>query len=569
MKCSQEARGKAWEEYQQEEENSMIRDRNGAHEPLGFTFFTALPNAAPRLDRGTVRTTRRHTIPLLAAFFALLVFFGPADPVRAADADGQITWGVHVSLAPTWFDPAEMSGIITPYMVYYALHDSLVKAMPGQPFAPSLATSWSVSDDGLIYEFTLRDGAMFHNGSLVTSEDVKFSYERYRGSSNKALKDHVASVETPDPKHVLFKLKQPWPDFLTFYSSATAASWIVPKKYVEQVGDEDFKKAPVGAGPYKFVSFTPGLELTLEAFDQYWRKKPSVKRLVFKVIPDESTRLAALKRGEVDIAYSIRGELAEEIERTKGLTLKPTVIQAPFWLYFADQWDPTSPWHDPRVRLAASMAIDRNGINQALTLGHSKITGSIIPFTFEHYWQPPTPVYDVAKAKELLAEAGHPNGFDAGEYYCDTSYSNLAEAVLNNLQSVGIRAKLRPLERAAFFKDYGEKSYKNLIQGGSGAFGNAATRLQAFVVKGGTYVYGSYPDIDALFEQQGAELDAKKRTAMLDKIQQLVTERTIYAHLWQLAFINGAGPRVGESGLGLIAGHAYSAPYEDVTLAVK
>jgi peptide/nickel transport system substrate-binding protein len=172
-------------------------------------------------------------------------------------------------------------------------------------------------------------------------------------------------------------------------------------------------------------------------------------------------------------------------------------------------------------------------------------------------------------AKKLLAEAGHANGFDAGDYYCDASYSNLAEAVMNNLQAVGIRARLRPLERAAFFKGYSEKSFKNIIQGASGAFGNAATRLQAFVVKGGTYAYGSYPDIDALFQPQEAELDAKKRKAMLDKIQELLSERTIYAPIWQLAFINGAGPRVGESGLGLIPGHAYSAPYEDVTLAAK
>jgi peptide/nickel transport system substrate-binding protein len=132
---------------------------------------------------------------------------------------------------------------------------------------------------------------------------------------------------------------------------------------------------------------------------------------------------------------------------------------------------------------------------------------------------------------------------------------------------VGIRARLRPLERAAFFTGYSEKSYKNIIQGASGAFGDAATRLQAFVVKGGTYVYGSYPDIDALFQQQGVELDLKKREAILHKIQELLQERSIYAPIWQLAFINGIGPRVGESGLGLINGHAYSAPYEDVTLA--
>jgi peptide/nickel transport system substrate-binding protein len=543
----------------------MTGDREGRQQLLGFRLPTVVGRTMPRREGGTFLPTRRHVIALVA----LTLLACTPGPVKAASTDSQLTWGVHVSLAPTWFDPAEMSGIITPYMVYYALHDAVVKPMPGKAFAPSLAESWSLSDDGLLYEFVLRKDAKFQNGEAVTSEDVKFSYERYRGSSNKPLRDHVAAVETPDPLHIRFKLKQPWPDFLTFYASATGAAWIVPKKYLEQVGDDGFKKAPIGAGPYKFVSFTPGVQLTLEAFDRYWRKTPAVERLVFKSIPDESTRLAALKRGEIDIAYSIRGELAEELARTKGLTLKPTVIQGSFWLYFPDQWDPKSPWHDERVRRAAGLAIDHKTINQALTLGYSRITGSIIPDIFEYYWQPPAPTYDPAKAKQLLADAGYAKGFDAGAYYCDASYSNLAEAVMNNLQAVGIRATLRPLERAAFFKGYSEKSYKNIIQAASGAFGNAATRLEAFVAKGGTYVYGSYPDIDALFEQQAAELDAKKREAILHKIQQLVNERTIYAHIWQLAFINGAGSRVGESGLGLIAGHAYSAPYEDVTLAAK
>src|SRR6202008_2375299 len=140
--------------------------------------------------------------------------------------------------------------------------------------------------------------------------------------------------------------------------------------------------APVGVGPYKFVSFNPGLELTLEAFDQYWRKPPTVKRLIFKVIPEETTRLAALKRGEVDIAYSIRGELAEELRRTPNLTLKPAVVQGVFCLYFPDQWDPKSPWHDERVRRAASLAIDREAMNEAITLGFSKLTGSLIPYSF-------------------------------------------------------------------------------------------------------------------------------------------------------------------------------------------
>src|SRR4051794_7187164 len=144
--------------------------------------------------------------------------------VRAAGPQGQLTWGVHVSLAPTWFDPAETSGIITPYMMLYALHDAVVKPMPGKPIAPSLAESFEASQDGLHYDFVLRDGVHFHNGDPVTAEDVKFSFERYRGASHDIFKERVAAVETPDARHVRFTLKDPWPDFLTFYGSATHQS---------------------------------------------------------------------------------------------------------------------------------------------------------------------------------------------------------------------------------------------------------------------------------------------------------------------------------------------------------
>ena len=137
---------------------------------------------------------------------------------------------------------------------------------------------------------------------------------------------------------------------------------------------------------------------------------------------------------------------------------------------------------------------------------------------------------------------------------------------MNNLREIGIKTRLRPVERAAFIKGYAEKKYRNLIQGGSGAFGNAATRLETFVVEGGAYVYGSYPAIDALFQRQGDELDPAKRGAILHRMQQLTDELAIYAPLWQLAFINGQGARVQESGLGLIDGYPYSAPYEELRL---
>jgi peptide/nickel transport system substrate-binding protein len=455
--------------------------------------------------------------------------------------------------------------MITPFMIMYALHDAVVKPMPGQPKAPSLSESWTMSRDGLVYEFVLRKGARFHNGEPVTAEDVKFSFDRYRGTSARALKEQVAAVEVVDAQHIRFRLKRPWPDFLTFYSSTTGAGWIVPKKYVEQVGEECFKKAPIGAGPYRFVSFTPGVELVFEAFEGYWRKTPSVKRLVFRVIPDETTRLAALKRGEVDIVYSIRGELAEELKRSPGLSLKAVVLQGTYWIYFADQWDAKSPWRDQRVRQAASLAINRPGINEALTLGFSKITGSIIPTSFEYFWQPPAPVFDRAAAKKLLAAAGYPNGFDAGEYFCDATYANLGEAVINDLQSVGIRAALRPLERAAFFSGYGEKKFKNLIQGSSGAFGNAATQLEASSPPAACTCTGPIRTSKGSSRSRPST-PTPSAAATLQRIQQIVHERVVYAPIWQLGFINGVGPRVQESGLGLIGGHAYSAPYEDVTL---
>src|SRR5437773_1707463 len=178
---------------------------------------------------------------LFAVVLVLVISVIGVGPATAAP-EGQMTWGVHISLAPTWFDPAETTGIVTPFMVLYALHDALVKPMPGNALAPSLAESWTVSPDGLAYEFALRKGIRFHNGDPVTAEDVKFSFDRYRGAASKTFKERVAAVETPDPARVRFRLKQPWPDFLTFYGSATGAGWIVPKKYVEKVGDEGFKK---------------------------------------------------------------------------------------------------------------------------------------------------------------------------------------------------------------------------------------------------------------------------------------------------------------------------------------
>src|SRR5215510_5839268 len=216
----------------------------------------------------------------------------------AAAPDGTLTIAMHFSPVTRWLDPAEGESTITPFFLLYALHDGLLKPMPGAGSAPSLAESWSMSKDMLSADFTLRANAKFHNGDPVTSEDVKFSFERYRGGGAKVLKDAVKEIQTPAPNRVRFVFREPWPDFSAFYGTfATSAGWVVPKKYLERVGEEAFRKAPIGAGPYKFVSLNPGVELVVEAFEGYWRKPPSIKRLVFRSLPDETTRAAALKSG--------------------------------------------------------------------------------------------------------------------------------------------------------------------------------------------------------------------------------------------------------------------------------
>ena len=505
----------------------------------------------------------RHALTPVTALLWLCAHGTPA----AAAPEGTLTWGLHVTLATKWLDPSDTEAFINPFMVLYAVHDALVKPMPGGENTPSLAESWTVSKDGLVYEFVLRKSAKFHNGDPVTADDVKFSFERYKGAAAKLLKDRVRDVEIVDAGRVRFHLREPWPDFMTFYgTSATGAAWIVPRKYVEKVGEDGFKKAPIGAGPYKVVSFNPGIDLVMEAFEGYWRKVPSVKRLVFRSMPDETTRAAALKAGDVDIVYLLSGPTAQEVQRTPGLRLAAAMPPGVVFLDLPEQWDPKSPWHDRRVRLAASHALDRNALNQAETLGLSHPTGGLIPRVLDFARAYPPPPYDPARAKKLLAEAGYPNGFDAGDLTPFPPFFSLAEAIGGYLQAAGIRTRLRTMERAAFLTAWREHKIRGVIMGLGAPAGNAATRIEAYVTKGGIYSSGEVPEIESLFQRQARELDRKKREGMLHQIQQIMQDRAMYVPIYELAFLWGIGPRVEEACVDHIKGFSYSAPYEDLKL---
>jgi peptide/nickel transport system substrate-binding protein len=503
----------------------------------------------------------------LAAFLAGAAIVGGAGFATASDTkpQGEMRFAVYVTIAPGWLDPGDNPpAFLTPFWFMYGLHDALVKPMPGSRMAPSLAESWSESPDNLAYEFTLRQGVKFHNGDPFTAEDVKFSFERAKGTQ---LREKVKEVVVVDPHNVRFVLHEPWPDFMAFYGTlATAAGWITPKNYYEKVGSDGFKKHPIGAGPYKFVSQKPGIELVLEANEAYWRKVPAVKRLVFISVPEGTTRLAMLKRGEVDVAYLLEGQLGESIGSDPNLRLAVSGGIGTHLLDFFDMWDPKSPWADQRVRKAASLALDRNAINEAVNLGASRLTGNIVFKNMEYAIEIPPDPYDPAKAKKLLAEAGYPNGFDAGDIYAVPPYFSAGEAITGYLGAVGIKTKLRTMERAAYFAALQSKKLKGVCFCGVGVYGNASTRMSEIVPSTGNSAYGAWSDIDELYKRQLSETDPEKREGMLHEIQKTLHERTRFAPIWEYFWPSGIGPRVEEVSLMKIDPFPWAAPLEDVRL---
>jgi len=508
---------------------------------------------------------KHHRLTVAFVFVLALISVGEAG--AQGSPEGQLTIAFDASIAPTFLDPAETSGIATPFAFLYAMHDALIKPLPGNNMAPCLAESWQESPDGLVVEFKLREGLKFHNGDPFTAEDVKFSFHRYRGTSARQLHDRVKAVEVVDQHRVRFVLHAPWPDFLAFYATpATGAAWIVPRKYIEKVGEDGFKRQPVGLGPYRFVRMSPGVELVLEANEQYWRKKPSVKRIVFKGVPDRTTRLAMLKAGDADIGYLMVGVEGATIKADPKLRLVRVIPSAVWWLEFPEQWNPKSPWRDRRVRLAANLAVDKHAINDAERLGFSRLTGSIIPSVMEFALKIEPFGYDPTHAKRLLADAGYPNGFDAGDLTPLPPFTTMGEAVANDLAAVGIRSRVRIMERATYMEAWRAKKLQGVLVTVSAAPGNAASRLEAFVVSTGPYAYGGYPDIDDLFRQQAQERDRKKREAMLHEIQRLMHERVMHGPIFEPATLHGVGPRVEEPAVGLNPLLYFTAPYEDIRL---
>ena len=249
---------------------------------------------------------------LTAVTSTAISFSSPAG----ATAKGKIILAWHAGLASRWLDPQEHDGTATPDNFLTAIHDALIKNQGTELYNhPALAEHFMVAADSKSATFTLRKGIKFHNGEPVTPQDVKFSYENYRGAKADVFKKKTERVEIVDDRTIRFFFKEPFLDFAILFGTANVAGagWVVPEKYYKQVGADAFKQKPIGAGPYRLVRHEPGVKIEMEAFDGYYRPV-NVKQLVMTSVPEAATRVAMLERGEADIIYFVPGELITRSE---------------------------------------------------------------------------------------------------------------------------------------------------------------------------------------------------------------------------------------------------------------
>jgi ABC-type transport system substrate-binding protein len=515
---------------------------------------------------------------------AALAASGVAAPfvLRAEAATGKITptgkmtlaW--HTNIAPRWLDPGQHDGSATPDNFINVLHDALIKNYKKELYNHlALAEYFEFPEDARSATFRLRPDLYFHDGSPVTPEDVKWSYENYRGAWAQVLHDRTDRITIPDRRTIRLDFKGAFLDFprLMGTSNVCGAAWVVPAKYFEKVGKDEFVTKPIGAGPYKLVNHEPGTRLDFKAFEGYYAPV-HVKEFTILSAPDAATRVAMVERGEADIVYGLSGELVPRIQRSKKVTLAP-VLSGNFWVWFPGFQDPNNPFRDKRVRQAVSLAIDRDAINQAECAGLGEVDGNWINDDVEYALKWPKWERNIEKAKTLLAEAGYPNGFEYDWLTPAPPYFSRGERVLSQLQAVGIRGKLQTVERGVYNKrrqtGMSEWPGINIVFSGARIGASWANWYESLFKCGGRLGADAIcvEDLDAKFERYMKSEKPAERQQLAEEIQRDILENYYFVPVFRHAFMNAIGPRIDATDWKdvfptVTTGYAY--PWEEIKL---
>jgi peptide/nickel transport system substrate-binding protein len=480
------------------------------------------------------------------------------EPTRGFSR-GTFTIAQHFALDPTWLDPQDHIVALTQQHYDYLVHDAMLKTMPQGLFTYSLAEHAEATVDFTKVAFRLRPGLKFHDGQPLTTADVAWTYQSYRGVNAKLFKDKLDSaradggIERVDDRSIIFHFKEPFLDFMDLYSGAsTGIGWIVPKHYYEQVGAAGFKERPLGAGPFKFVSQQAGVDMVFEAWDEYWRKVPVVKTIIVKGIRDPSSRLAGLQTGALDLAYGMTGRVLKTVMKDPNLRWDRN-FTGPWWLIFPGYQEPSSPFHDKRVRQAISLALNRKFLSQQETEGIGPPTGNWIgPEYSSALGSPgelPVPEYDPRQAKQLLTAAGYPNGLDLDWLVPFPPYYDYGERILTDLRAIGMRANLQTLEGPVFRSKTGQgrKGYegnRTIVQNIGPRPGGAKDSIRVYAVCASPSSFICEPAIEERWTRHEASIDPEERDRLIKEIQRLIVEEYYFIPIYINPFVHAVGPRV-------------------------
>jgi peptide/nickel transport system substrate-binding protein len=471
---------------------------------------------------------------MMAAALALAALAAAPAPAGAQAKD---TLTVALVSHPPTLDPHmhfERVGVL----VNINMFDSLLHRNTKLEFEPGLATSWKALSD-TTWEFKIRKGVRFHNGEILTPEDVKYSFERVLDQTKKSPQygniRAIKEVKVVDAETVHIITDKPFPlllERLVYFG-------IVPKKHVMAVGDQAFgSTAPVGTGPWKFVEWKRDQLIRLEAFDQYWRGKPPFKYLVFRAIPEYATQYAEVKTGGVDIIREVSADITPELKTHPQTYVSSTPILR---VHFVELDMRSAPFDKKAARQAANYAIDKQTIMQKLMAGlATQVATTVQPLAFGFDREIKPYPYDPKKAKELLAQAGFPNGVDITLHSSSAANRPIFEAIGQMLTEVGLRTTARMWDPGPAWNKFFQSEGK-ATNGSYGTWGNYsvfdadAVLHPLFHTEQGGWIgkwYTRVEGLDKLIDEGRSTVDQAKRKRTYSQIQQMIREEAPAIYLW-------------------------------------
>lgn len=473
---------------------------------------------------------------------------------------GTLTFAQHFALDPGWLDPLEHIPALTMQTFDYLVHDALIKPMPQGETTYSLAEHAELTADFLKAAFRLRPGLKFHDGQPLTTADVKWTYENYKGVHAKLFRDRLEHIQIVDDRTIVFHFKQPFLEFMELYNGGVGGiAWVVPRHYYEKVGRDGFKKHPIGAGPYKFVSQQAGVQMVFEAWEGYWRRTPATKTIVAKGIRDNAARLAGLQTGELDLAFGMTGKVLPLVMADKNLRWIPNFTSV-WYLMFPGYNEPESPFHDKRVRQAISLAINRDFLVRQETQGVGKVWGNWISPENRDALKADgkdlaPPEYNLEKAKHLMAQTKHPNGFEFDWFVPFPPYFDMGERILTDLRALGIRGKVQSLEGPAFRTKVGQgrkgfQGNRTIVQNIDPRPGGAKANIGVYAVCGSPASMVCESPLEALWTKHQASKNPDERARLTKAIQKMLIEEYYFVPLYWNPFVHAVGPRVLPEGKG-------------------